>query len=239
MGYLMGGRVPVSWKKSRVFLAHKGGKREYVGNYRPIAIISVVCKVAMMVMADRMNEAVERDNFLGYVQGGFRRNRRTEDNLFVLERIIEINRERGGALFLGFLDLEKAYDRVNRAKLFEVLREYGFGEGVVKVIENIYSGSEVKFAWNGVETGWLETKSGVRQGCPLSPLLFNIYVRELGKEIMDSGLGFIIPTIGDGEGTNTRPDVCRRHQPGNKNGGGHANDTRQGGASGEGVWAKF
>ena len=137
-------------------------------------------------------------SFLGNVQGGFRKNRRTEDNLYILERIIEITKARNDRLFLAFLDLEKAFDRVNRDKLFEILREYGIGEDTVKVIQNIYTGSKVKFVWKGIETDWVETKSGVRQGCPLSPLLFNIYVREVGTVIETSGLGFKYPIINKG-----------------------------------------
>ena len=65
---------------------------------------------------------------LGEIQGGFRRARRTEDNLFVIVRLIE---------------MDKAYDRVNRKKLFEVMRCYGGHEKLVRVIERIYDDSMV------------------------------------------------------------------------------------------------
>ena len=59
---------------------------------------------------------------LGGIQGGFRRGRRTEDNLFMVERIIEMVKGRNEEIFVAFLVMEKAYDRVNRNKLFEVMR---------------------------------------------------------------------------------------------------------------------
>ena len=75
---------------------------------------------------------------------------------------------------MAFLDMKKAYDRVNRKKLFEVMRCYGVHEKFVRLTERIYDGSMVKFELNKVTTGWCKSDSGVRQGCPLSPLPFNI-----------------------------------------------------------------
>ena len=85
--------------------------------------------------------------------------------------------------FVTFLDIEKSYDQVNRNKLFEVMRCYGVHDKLGRLIERIYDGSMVKFELEKVTTGWCKSDSGVRQGCRLSPLLFNIYVRELGKVI--------------------------------------------------------
>ena len=75
---------------------------------------------------------------LGDVQGDFRRGRRTEDNLLMLERMIEMAKVRKECLFVAFIDMEKAYDRVNRKKLFELIRGYGVQERLVYVIERIY-----------------------------------------------------------------------------------------------------
>ena len=66
----------------------------------------------MMIVRDRINEWVEETGMLGDVQGGFRRGRRTEDNLFMLERMMEMAKVRGECLYIGFMDMEKAYDRV-------------------------------------------------------------------------------------------------------------------------------
>ena len=87
--------------------------------------------------------------------------------------------------------MEKAYDRVNRKKLLEVMRgygisEYGISEYLVRIIERVYEENRVKFVLEGVETDWCTSNSGVRQGCPLSPLLFNIYFREIAQVIEQS-----------------------------------------------------
>ena len=106
----------------------------------------------------------------------------TEDNLFIMERLIEMTRMRKIGLCVAFIDMEKTYDRV-RKQLGEVLRAYGKHEKFVSLIERVYSGNMVKFELGNVVTEWCKHESGVRQGCPLSPLLFNLYMRELGMRI--------------------------------------------------------
>ena len=135
----------------------------------------------MIINRNRLDEWVESSGMLADVQGRFKRGRKTEDNLFMLERMMEMNRIRGEQFFIAFVDMEKAYDRVNRKKLFEVMGGYGISEYLVRIIERVYEENRVKFVLEGVETDWCTSNSGVRQGCPLSPLLFNIYFREMRR----------------------------------------------------------
>ena len=96
--------------------------------------------------------------------------------------MIEMARVRK-CLFVAFIDMEKAYVRVDRRKLFEVMPGYGVQLLLVDVIERIYNGSMIKFEMECIMTGWYKSDSGIRNGCPLFPLLFNIYVRELGMKL--------------------------------------------------------
>ena len=116
----------------------------------------------------------------------------------MLERMIEMAKVINECLYVAFIDMEKAYDRVNRKKLFEVMRGYGVHEMLVDVIKRIYDGGIVKFEMEGIMTGWCKSDSGVRQGCPLSPLLFNIYVRELGMNVAQCKHGFKLMVDMDG-----------------------------------------
>ena len=70
------------------------------------------------------------------------------------------------------------------------MRGYGVQEKLVDVIERIYDGGMVKFEMEGIRTGWCKSDYGVRQGCPLFSLLFNIYVRELGMKVAQCKHGF-------------------------------------------------
>ena len=84
---------------------------------------------------------------------------------------------------MAFIDMGKAYDRVNIKKLFEVMRGYGVQDILVYVIERIYNGSMIQFERESITTGWCKSDCGVRQECLLYPLLFNIYVREFGMKV--------------------------------------------------------
>ena len=132
-------------KESRVVLVHRGGSKKEVSNYRPIAIINVICKLFMMLITDSINGWVEESGMLGDVQGGFRRRCGTDDNLLMLERMIEMAKAKKECLHVAFIDMEKAYGRVNRKKWFEVMRGYGVQEKLLDVIERIYDGGMIKW----------------------------------------------------------------------------------------------
>ena len=124
-GILNGADIPKEWKESRVKLLHKGGKTDELKNYRPIAIINVTCKLCMLMVRERIDKWTEDSGVMGEIseEGGS-----TENNLFMLERLIEMMKGRKEEIFVAFLDMEKAYDRVNGKKLFEVMRCYGVHE---------------------------------------------------------------------------------------------------------------
>ena len=108
--------------ESRAKLLHTGGRTDELKNYQPIAIINMTCKLCMLMVRERIDKWTEDSGMLGEIQGGFRRGMRTEDNLFMLERLIEMVKGRKEEIFVAFLDMEKAYDRVNRKKLMKCMR---------------------------------------------------------------------------------------------------------------------
>ena len=84
-----GAVIPKEWKEIRVKLLHKGGRTDVFKNYQSNAIINVTCKVCMLMVRERIDKWTEDSGMLGEIQGGFRRERCTEDNLFI-ERLIEM-----------------------------------------------------------------------------------------------------------------------------------------------------
>ena len=113
---------------------------------------------------------------------GFRKGRGCTDAIFALrqmcERTIEYNRE----LNIVFVDQEKAFDRVNRNKLWKELENYTVRGQLLDNIRAIYENSRSAVRTSEGLTEWFEITSGVRQGCVLSPLLFIIYMDRITKE---------------------------------------------------------
>ncbi|KAF2349462.1 Reverse transcriptase domain [Trinorchestia longiramus] len=121
-------RVPDEWNKCNVVLLHKGGHKNMkeLKNYRPIALADTVSKIFCGILNERMKHVVEEQGVMGEEQNGFRRDRRGEDNLFVVSEVIERKRKENKKMYLAFLNIEKANDRVDRRRLLDVLGKIGF-----------------------------------------------------------------------------------------------------------------
>ena len=85
-------------------------------------------------------------------QGGFRGKRSCVDQVFTLRQAMEKAIEKRRELFVAFIDLEKAYDRVNRVKLWEALRQAQVGEGLVRAVQSLYMVCEAKVKVGEIET---------------------------------------------------------------------------------------
>jgi len=172
--------VPADWSFGVIAPIFKKGNRKDCSNYRGISLLSVVGKVYASVLVDRVRVIVE--GVLDEAQSGFRPLRGCQDQIFCLRQAMEKLRERNVDLYLCFIDLEKAFDRVPRQKLFEVLSEYGINGSLLGAIKSIYSGSKAAVRIDGEISESFEDNEGVRQGCCLSPRLFIIFMDKIVKQ---------------------------------------------------------
>ena len=109
-------------------------------------------------------------------QCSFRPGRSTTDQIFTLKQIFEKSWEYGKDLFALFVDLEKAYDRVPRDKLWKGLQEYGVNGQLLRAIKSFYCRPEVCVRVNGKQSKPFHVGVGLRQECVLSPLLIIVYM---------------------------------------------------------------
>ena len=170
------GKVPQQWKDAVVTVPHKKGDKTECGNYRGISLVSHAGKVLFKVAARRLSACCESKGLLPEEQCGFRPNRSTTDMMSVVRRLQEIGRKAGVSFFTCFIDLQKAYDTVDRTLLWQVLTRIGVPPQMLVAIQQFHDGmSACVRPNNGVCSDWFKVEQGPRQGCVLSPLLFNIF----------------------------------------------------------------
>ena len=171
-----GGGVPQQWKDATIKVLHKNKDRTECGNYRGISHVDHAGKVLLEVIACCLSDYCERKNILPEEQCGFRPQRSTVDMMFVARRLQEPARKKDTPLYLCFIDLTKAYDSVDQTLLWGVLARFGAPPRMLAVIRQSHDGMQACVRLDDGEcSDKLDVGQGLRQGCVLAPLLFNMF----------------------------------------------------------------
>ena len=161
-------------------------------SYRGISLASSIYKMYCSILNDRLCNWVEEHNLLEDEQGGFRKNRSTIDQISSLTSIIDTRIKRKLSTHTAFIDFKKAYDSINRDKLWARLFEIGISGKMLKAVKSLYSSISSCVRINSLCTDWFETQCGLRQGCGISPLLFNLFIDDLVKFIKSLDIGISV-----------------------------------------------
>ena len=151
----------------------KNGEIYLLCNYRPISLINVDIKIITKVLANRLKYILPT---IIHVSQTAVYGRRIDQTVHLIRDLIDLaNKEDETAAFI-FLDQEKAFDRVNHTFLYKTMRAFGIGEGFIQWVMNIYSTASAVLNINGFLSDPIPLKRGVRQGCPLSLLLYLLVI---------------------------------------------------------------
>jgi len=177
----LSGQFPNSWRLSTLTVIHKKGDKGNPKNYRGIAVSSNLCKLFCLILHNRLTDFCESKNIIPNEQIGFRRGARTQDHILVLKHIIDKFISKSKKLFVCFVDFSSAFDTVWRNGLIYKLIKCGIGGKFITVIESMYSSVSFQVKCSDKLTDSFNTTVGVKQGCVLSPIFFNIYLSDLPR----------------------------------------------------------
>ena len=185
------GKIPDDFKTSTAIPIPKKSNSMKCEDYRTISLMSHTLKLLLGIVNRRIEKKL--DDNLSKTQFGFRPNTGTRDAIalyrLLIQRALTVNRN----LYVCYVDYEKAFDRVEHQQLPEVLEKYGLDREDVRLIQALYweQRANVRIGKFSSET-YCKIEKGVRQGCPLSPRLFNIYAEQIGQHPRFQRAGFKI-----------------------------------------------
>jgi hypothetical protein len=178
---------PLDWGRALVINLYKDGDQTDPGNYRGISLISCLGKLYFSLWARRLTEYMESK--LSEGQGGFRPRRSTVDQALALDEVLLRRQRDKTPTYLYFVDFSKAFDTVWHNGLWKRLWDLGIQGKAWRIIRNLYSSIELSVLVGDKQTRWVRSLQGVRQGCPLSPVLFNCFIDELSERLRAQGYG--------------------------------------------------
>ena len=165
---------PQDWKSSVFIPIPKKDNAKECSNYRTIALISHVSKVMLKILQARLQQYVSHD-----VQAGFRKGRGTRNQIANICWIIKKAREFQKNIYFYLMDYAKAFDCVDHHKLWKVLKEMEIPDHLTCLLRNLYAGQESTVRTRHGTTDWFQIGKGVRQGCIMSPCLFNLHAEHI------------------------------------------------------------
>jgi len=172
--------TPESWKQTRMKVLFKKGDPRQAENYRPISILPIIYKLFSKVLCGKVRDILLAAQSVD--QAGFRSGFSCDDHLFTIALLVEMHGEYRLPLWVVAVDFRKAFDTLNHRPLWTSLLEQGVPHVYVNVLMRLYSG----------QTGQVQTdclskpfpiKRGVRQGDPISPILFNAAIEKLMRNL--------------------------------------------------------
>ena len=183
------GEWPTPWTQSLVITLPKKGNLLQCQNYRTISLISHASKVMLKILLNRLTPQAE--TIIAEEQAGFRPGRSTTEQIFSLRMLCERYLQHQQDLFHVFVDFKKAFDRVWHAALWSTMKLYNINANLIKVIESLYSKATSAVYYDGSVGEWFRTTVGVRQGCLLSPTLFNIFLERIMTDALENHEGSV------------------------------------------------
>ena len=176
---LRSNEFPTEWSTSLVVPIHKKGSKASITNYRGISLIPSFCKLFCSILNNRIINWATTNKIFSPCQLGFLKGNRTSDAITLLHNsIYEYCHKRNSKLYSCFVDFEKAFDKIPRNLLLDKIYTLGITGNTFIIISSMYSTDKCRIKIGNELSPSFPINQGLRQGCVLSPTLFNLFLSD-------------------------------------------------------------
>ena len=184
---LASGKSPSAWKRSRTIMLYKKGDSDNVKSWRPISLTPTLYRIVMGHVANVVQDANKRNPIFSCAQKGFVANvNGCSEHIGVLNELFSHATRNKKDINVVTLDFANAFGSVDHRQIVNSLVSLGFPKPFCRWIKDLYNENVTTISVNGENSQMIPMERGVRQGCPFSPILFNLCLEPLLRELLSN-----------------------------------------------------
>lgn len=181
--------IPSNWTNTKLCLIYKKGDPNLPENYRGISLLNNILKIFTNIMNNRLLGWEEENKIIPEEQFGFRKGRGCQDAIYTLYACIGINiRLKKRKVYAIFVDFQRAFDSIPHDPLWQKISKMGVSSKFIRTFKHLYDNASLTTQIDGENSNKIRIGKGVLQGEIASPMLFNLYISDIGNYLKNAGV---------------------------------------------------